>query len=104
MGKIQAFTEYKNYKKLEGKNNIHVVQIITISTCVWCSRLKRLLNENEVEYHYIDIDLLPKNEKNKLKNLLYDYTNRLSFPMSFIDGELIQGFQESKIREKLGVD
>lgn len=104
MGKIQEFTEYKNYKKLEGKNNDHEVQIITISTCVWCSRLKKLLNENDVEYEYIDIDLLPKNEKNKLKNLLYDYTNRLSFPMCFIDGELIQGFQESKILEKLGGD
>jgi glutaredoxin len=104
MGKIEEFTEYRNYKKVEGENNSQDVQLITISTCVWCSRLKRLLNQNDVEYEYIDIDLLPGSEKNKLKNFLYDYTNRLSFPMSFIDGELIQGFQESKILEKLGGD
>ncbi|MBD3228385.1 MAG: hypothetical protein GF329_09370 [Candidatus Lokiarchaeota archaeon] len=104
MGKIQELTEFNSYKNIPGENNSHDVQLVTISTCVWCNRLKRLLNENKVDYDYIDIDLIQRGEKNRLKNLLYDYTDRLSFPMCFIDGELVQGFKENIIKNKLGVD
>ena len=38
-----------NVEKVPGKNNNHIVQIITISTCIWCKRMKSLLNENEIK-------------------------------------------------------
>lgn len=76
-----------NVKKVEGKFNKHNVQLVTISTCIWCKRMKNMLNENEIEYEYTDIDLLPILEKNALKRFLRNHTSRLAFPMCFVDGE-----------------
>ena len=55
-----------NVQKVQGKIRNHEVQLVTISTCIWCKRLKKRLNENNIEYEYADIDLLPSNEKIKL--------------------------------------
>ncbi|MHA1784162.1 MAG: glutaredoxin [Candidatus Helarchaeota archaeon] len=79
-----------NVKKISGKNNSHVVQLITISTCIWCKRMRKILEENDVEYEYTDIDLLDIVEKNELKNYLRNYKTRLAFPMCFIDGKLFE--------------
>ena len=39
-----------NVKKLDGKYNKHSVQLVTISTCIWCKKMKTMLNENEIEF------------------------------------------------------
>ncbi|MHA1270640.1 MAG: glutaredoxin family protein [Candidatus Helarchaeota archaeon] len=101
---IKEFTTFDGFKKIDGKNNDHIVQLITISTCIWCNRLKRLLNENSISYEYIDIDLLPLGEKNRLKQVLYKYSDILGFPMCFIDGYLIRGYKENEIMENLKGD
>ncbi|NHI93542.1 MAG: glutaredoxin [Candidatus Lokiarchaeota archaeon] len=76
-----------NVQKVKGKFNKNVVQLVTISTCIWCKRMKNMLNENEIEYEYTDIDLLPILEKNSLKRFLLNYTDRLAFPMAFVNGK-----------------
>ena len=76
-----------NVKKVDGKFSNHIVQLVTISTCIWCKRMKNMLNDNEIEYEYTDIDLLSPLEKNALKRFLRNYTDRLAFPMCFVDGE-----------------
>ena len=34
--------------------------VYALSTCVWCKLTKQFLNDNNVEYEYVDVDLLER--------------------------------------------
>jgi len=72
-----------------GKRDKYNVMLYTISTCIWCKRLKSKLNENEIKYSYIDIDLTPWSEREKIKQNLVQFRARLAFPMMFVDDNFI---------------
>lgn len=80
-------------KTVEGKIKTHKVKLYTLSTCIWCKRLKNKLNEREIEYNYIDIDLVPYMEKEVLKKELRQVKPRLSFPMMFVDEDFIPSME-----------
>ena len=77
-------------KTVTGKIAKHKVNLYTISTCIWCTRLKTKLNSNSIQYTYTDIDQLPFDEKEELKNKLREILPRLAFPMMFVDGHFIE--------------
>jgi len=74
-----------NVKTISGKIARHNVNLYTISTCIWCTRLKLKLNNANIQYSYTDIDLLPYAEKEALKMELQRIIPRLAFPMMFVD-------------------
>jgi len=91
-------------KTVSGKIASHDVHLYTISTCIWCIRLKNKLNGCNIQYSYTDIDLLPFEEKEALKRELQRSTPRLAFPMMFVDSmyipnEDIDGAIEDLIRD-----
>ena len=49
----------ENFTKVDGKNKGKVL-IYTLSTCIWCRKVKSLLKDLEVEYYYLDMDEIPK--------------------------------------------
>ena len=51
-----------NFIHQEGDHRGKVL-LFTLSTCVWCRKTKRLLEELKVAYDYIDVDLLEENEQ-----------------------------------------
>jgi len=76
--------------------------LYAISTCPWCRKTKALLDELGVEYSYIDVDLVPEEEEDKINQEVERWNDRLSFPTLVIDDEeVIIGFQEEKIRQIL---
>jgi glutaredoxin-like protein NrdH len=78
------------------------VMLYALSTCVWCRRTKRLLNELGVEYDYTDVDLLSGAEREAVMEAVEKYNPSLSFPTMVIDDKkAILGFQEKEIREAL---
>jgi glutaredoxin-like protein NrdH len=77
------------------------VRLYTLSTCVWCKRTKEFLNENEVEYEYVDVDLCTDEEREEIRQNILSLGGRLTFPAIIIDGRLINGFHEDKIKEAL---
>ena len=78
------------------------VMLYALSTCVWCRRTKRLLNELGVEYDYTDVDLLSGAEREAVMEAVKKYNPSLSFPTMVIDDKkAILGFQEKEIREAL---
>ena len=82
-----------NVKTVAGKIAAHDVNLYTISTCIWCTRLKLKLNSANIKYSYTDIDSLPYVEKEDLKLELQKYTLRLAFPMMFVDSVFIPNEQ-----------
>ena len=90
-------------KHVKGENRGHVM-LYAISTCVWCKKTKRLLNDLGVEYHYIDVDLLEGEEKAKVIDEVKKFNPRTSFPTIVINHDkTISGFKESEIKESLGI-
>jgi glutaredoxin len=78
------------------------VMLYALSTCVWCNKTKRLLNELGVEYDYTDVDLLAGAEKEAVMEAVMKHNPACSFPTLVInDKKCIVGFKENEIREAL---
>ena len=78
------------------------VMLYALSTCVWCKKTKKLLNELGVEYDYTDVDLLDGDEEEAIMETVKKYNPSRSFPTLVIDDKrAILGFNEPEIREAL---
>jgi glutaredoxin-like protein NrdH len=89
-------------KHVKGKNKGNIM-MYALSTCGWCKKTKRFLNEMGVEYDYTDVDLLEGEEKAKAIKELERWNPRRSFPTLVINNECIVGYQEEKIKEAIGL-
>lgn len=86
--------------KGEDKGNII---LYALSTCVWCRKTKNLLTELGVDFHYIYVDLLERDELEKVLDDVRVHNPACSFPTLVInDKQCIIGFNEGMIREVLG--
>ena len=80
------------------------VKLYAISTCGWCKKTKRFLDENNIEYDCDDVDLLEGEEKERVREEVAHHNPRRSYPTIVIDDEeVIVGFDADKLREALGL-
>jgi glutaredoxin-like protein NrdH len=88
---------------VDGANREHKVMLFALSTCGWCKKTKKLLEELNVAYDYIDVDLLAGNEKDRAREEITRWNPACSFPTLVVDNQrCIAGFKEWEIREVLG--
>ena len=80
------------------------VHIFTISTCIHCRALKKLLDEQEIAYEFTDVDLMPKVEREAFLDAIKQYNEKKTFPVVIIGNKAIVGFQEQIIRKELGIE
>jgi glutaredoxin len=79
------------------------VKIYTLSTCGHCKNAKRFLDDNDVRYDCVDVDLLQGEEREKVIDEVKQINSRLSFPTIVIGDTIIVGFKEDQISEALGL-
>ena len=92
------------FSKVSGKKNDHKVTLYALSTCVWCKMTKQFLNENSVEYEYVDVDLLDDDDKSKAHEAIQSKGGMLSYPTTIVDNKtVITGFRKDLLKEALGV-
>ena len=85
-----------------GKNKGHIV-LYALSTCPWCRKTKKLLEELGVEYYFGDVDLMNDAEKKEALVVIQKWNPSTSFPTMVVDDKkAIVGFQEEKIKETFG--
>lgn len=78
------------------------IKLYALSTCGWCRRTKKLLDENGVNYELVYVDLLQGEEQKKVLNEVTKWNPRLSFPTLVLDdSEAIIGYDEARIKEAL---
>jgi len=78
------------------------IKLFALSTCVWCKKTKKLLNELGVAYDYADLDLLSEAEKEAAKKEIIKWNPPCSFPTLVInDKKLIVGYDEGQINQEL---
>ena len=74
------------------------VKIYSTPECPWCKKAKAFLKENKIEY--VDIDV--SKDEIKAKEMM-DKSGQMGTPVLDIDGKIIVGFDEAKIKEALGL-
>ncbi len=90
-----------DFQHIEGKDKGKVT-MFALSTCVWCKKTKKLLQELGVDYSYIDMDQLDEDIKEKYVGELKSWNPSCSYPTLVINNkDCIVGYEEEKIREAL---
>ncbi len=91
----------KEFQHMTGKNKGKVI-MYALSTCVWCKKTKKLLQDLGVDYSYIDMDQLDNEVKEKFLSELKAWNPSCSYPTLVINNEeCIVGFDEERIKEVL---
>ncbi|MDR0912841.1 MAG: glutaredoxin family protein [Methanobrevibacter sp.] len=84
---------------VDGTNKGDVL-LFALSTCQWCKKTRALLEELDVEYDYVYVDLTMGDERKEVINELEKWNPSLSFPTIVINKEkTIIGFKEEEIKE-----
>jgi len=72
-----------------------------LSTCMWCKKTKKFLDDNGVEYTYVFVDLLEGEDRDKALEEVAKHNSSVSFPTILVNGKCIVGFDEKRIKEAL---
>jgi len=78
-----------------------MVKVYSISTCPWCKKVKKLLEENNVQYDVLEVDLAQGEEQKKALAEVEKLTGKRSFPVTVINDKVIQGFKQEEIEGAL---
>ncbi len=79
------------------------VMLYALSTCVWCKKTKRLLNQLGIDYHFVDVDLASAEDKDEINSVVLRWNPSGSYPTIVIDDkQSIIGYDPEKIKEVLG--
>ncbi len=90
-------------QRVEGKQ-MGDIKIYALSTCPWCKKTKKLLDDLGIEYYFCDVDLLTGEEKNKAMEVVRKWNPSASFPTIVVnDSRCIIGFREDELREALDI-
>ena len=74
------------------------VKVYSTSTCPWCYKTKAFLKANNITFEDIDV----ASNKNAREEMVKK-TGQLGVPVIDIDGDISVGFDESWIKQTLGL-
>ncbi|MGD2064977.1 MAG: glutaredoxin family protein [Dehalococcoidia bacterium] len=78
------------------------IMLYALSTCGWCRKTKKLLDDLGVEYDYEYVDQLQGDEKDEAVRKVREWNPSCSFPTLVLDdNKCIVGYREDEIREAL---
>lgn len=76
------------------------ILIFTLSTCMWCKKCKRFLNDQNLKYRYIDMDQIDYQDKAVLLDYLREnYNSRVSYPFLVCESGHVVGYDPNKYTE-----
>jgi len=74
------------------------VKVYSTPTCPYCIRAKDYLKEHNIPFENIDVS----SDENGLQEMIKT-SGQMGVPVILIDGDIIVGFDQGKIAEKLGL-
>ena len=73
-----------------------VVKVFSTLTCPWCKKVKEFLKENKVKFKNIDVTT----NQAKGKEMI-ELSGQTGVPVTDVNGTIIVGFDEAKLRKAL---
>ncbi|MBL7051565.1 MAG: glutaredoxin family protein [Nanoarchaeota archaeon] len=77
----------------------HKIVMYGTPSCHWCKKAKEFFVEKGVKYEYIDVQA----DQEKAKEMV-EKSGQMGVPVIDIDGEILVGFEEDKIKKILEID
>jgi glutaredoxin len=75
-----------------------------ISTCVWCKRTRKFLEDQGIAFDYIYVDLLAGQEREEVVARVRRWNPSVSFPTIVVDdSRRVIGYKPEQIKEALGL-
>ncbi|MBU0946627.1 MAG: glutaredoxin [Proteobacteria bacterium] len=79
------------------------VILYSLSTCVYCKAIKKMLDDLGVAHECIQADELSDAKREAILQELKKINPHCSFPTVVIDDKVITGYKAQEIKEKLGI-
>ncbi len=80
-----------------------IVKILVLTTCPQCKALRNLLTAHKIPFQATDVDLLAPEERKELLLQMAPHNPKKAFPITFINGKAVIGFQRDVLMEELGL-
>ena len=89
---------------IDGKHNTYKVLLYALSTCIWCRKTRQLLEDEDVTFDFVYVDLVDAEERKMAREHIRQFSDRTSFPaVIFDDADCIIGYKPDAIKERLGI-
>ncbi len=76
-----------------------MVKVYSLSTCPWCKKMKRFLDEEGIDFESVDVDLAGEDEKNQAFSEMNELGVSPAFPITVVEDEVVQGYDPDKVRK-----
>ncbi len=74
------------------------VRVFSTKTCPWCHTVKEWLKEHNIEFEDIDVG-----EDQEAAKEMIDKSGQMGIPVTEINGQIIVGFDEEKLKKALKI-
>jgi glutaredoxin-like protein NrdH len=89
---------------VQGRHNSHRTAFYGISTCVWCKRTRKFLEDQKVEFEFTYVDLVQGSEREAVLKEVRRWNPATSFPTIVVDdSKSVIGYRPEEIKEVLGL-
>jgi glutaredoxin-like YruB-family protein len=75
------------------------ITIYSTPTCPYCKQTKQFLDDNNIAYTDIDVS----SDATKAQEMI-EKSGQMGVPVIDIDGDIIVGFDQARLSEKLGIN
>ncbi len=79
------------------------IHLYALSTCPYCRMTKRFLDDHGITYQLTEVDLLEGDERQTAIDEVKKLSGGTSFPVLSADGQVVVGFNKTKISDILGL-
>ncbi|MGA9348335.1 MAG: glutaredoxin family protein [Anaerolineae bacterium] len=87
-----------------GRHDEHQVVFYGLSTCVWCKRTRKFLEDQGIAFDYVYVDLLSGQEREGVMARVRRWNPGASFPTLVVDNSrCVIGYRPEEIKEALGL-
>lgn len=79
------------------------IRLYALTTCPYCRMTKRYLDDHGISYEIVEVDLLEGEERQTTIDEVKRLSGGTSFPVLVADGEVVVGFNKTRIADILGM-
>ena len=89
---------------VSGPHDEHHIVFYGLSTCIWCKRTRRFLEDQGVEFEYVYVDKLRGQEREEAVEQIRRWNSAVSFPTVVVDStQCVVGYKPDEIKKALGL-
>ena len=79
------------------------VKVYALSTCIYCRNTKAWLDQHDVNYECIEVDLIDQQARFSVLKEIKTRSSVVSFPTIVVGDQVIQGYHPEQLKKVLGL-